>query len=80
MSSTLAPLFFFFKGWKLTCLRFFENNPNVVAFWTRFSDEEIIKGSIEVEPGNKMRFTMIVEEDDFIEALEWFDLESDSDL
>jgi len=55
--------------------RFFEHNPNAVAFWTWFSEEEVSKGSIELEPGNKMRFNMIVNEEDFIESLEWADFE-----
>ena len=60
--------------------KYFENNPNSVIFWTRFSEYMERIGAIDLNHNNKMQFNMIVEEYDFREELYWFDLERGSDL
>jgi hypothetical protein len=60
--------------------KYFDNHPNPVMFWTRFAEHMERIGAIELNPTNKMQFSMIVEEDDFKEELYWFDLERGIDL
>ena len=60
--------------------KYFDNHPNPVMFWTRFAEHMERIGAIELNPANKMQFSMIVEEDDFKEELYWFDLERGIDL